>query len=672
MKKLFFLIAYICVAFVLNAQNSYEEAIKQGDSASNEGNYKVAISKYFAAEAFDPSKKEIVNSRVNAVFAKIDKLRKEAELAKSQSQRTLQQLRIEQANVQAALAETQKAKLQTDSALQKANRLINAIYFYEDKYALSYAYGNYFFINKNGDEITSLGKWEKAEQFDRNGFAKVKKNDGSALVDYLLDTLGNVYRISFDAKKLKEEVVLDLSKQQLTAIPEEVFKQTSLKVLILNNNQLDRLPAEIGELKDLVVLDLKYNKLSNLPGEIGRMESLRFLDLNHNKLNALPDEICNLNNLRYLGLDENALSGLPVEIGRMDKLTELYLNNNKLHDLPPKIGRLKNLTQLRLNNNQLGFLPSEIGQLNTLTLLDLSNNNLRYLPSEINGLKSLGKLYLYNNKLENLPEQIKDLKKITILDASGNNIRFLPNGIGGLRSLIRLDLSRNQISMLPPEIGMLKDLVDCNLNNNKLSSIPIQIGGLINLVSLDISQNNLVDLPDTIGSLYKLKKIYIAFNKFTTLSKAAHRVVDYETFNLLKAVKIYESADSLLKRLHSINDTVIVINFWATWCRPCVEGIGYFDMLPKELNGKPMKVILISLDFKSQMEYKIIPFLKKHPINSDIVILADQDAETWIPKFIPEWDGAIPASMIFDSGKKRFYLGDFHEYDDLRNWIYIK
>ena len=81
MKKLLLLIVLALPLFAA-AQRNYAEAIQQGDAAFAKGEYKTAINKYFAAEAFDPSKKEVVKGRVNAVFDKIEALRKEAEAAK--------------------------------------------------------------------------------------------------------------------------------------------------------------------------------------------------------------------------------------------------------------------------------------------------------------------------------------------------------------------------------------------------------------------------------------------------------------------------------------------------------------------------------------------------------------------------------------------------------------
>ena len=101
MKKLLSLIV-LALPLLVTAQRNYAEAIQQGDAAFAKGEYKNAINKYFAAEAFDPSKKEVVKRKVNVVFDKIEVLRKEADEA-------LKQVKKEQTATKTALDKLEKA-----------------------------------------------------------------------------------------------------------------------------------------------------------------------------------------------------------------------------------------------------------------------------------------------------------------------------------------------------------------------------------------------------------------------------------------------------------------------------------------------------------------------------------------------------------------------------------
>lgn len=107
-------------------------------------------------------------------------------------------------------------------------------------------------------------------------------------------------------------------------------------------------------------------------------------------------------------------------------------------------------------------------------------------------------------------------------------------------------------------------------------------------------------------------------------------------------------------------DTTYVINFWATWCGPCVKELPYFEELNALYDGQPFKQILVSLDDPKKLESKVIPFLIKNKIESKVVLLADGKANSWIDKVDPSWSGAIPITLILKGKQKKFYEREFH------------
>ena len=66
--------------------------------------------------------------------------------------------------------------------------------------------------------------------------------------------------------------------------------------------------------------------------------------------------------------------------------------------------------------------------------------------------------------------------------------------------------------------------------------------------------------------------------------------------------------------LEKENDTTYLINFWATWCKPCVEELPFIEQIHSDDFDDPVQVILISLDFRNQLESKLIPFIEEHQI----------------------------------------------------------
>lgn len=116
------------------------------------------------------------------------------------------------------------------------------------------------------------------------------------------------------------------------------------------------------------------------------------------------------------------------------------------------------------------------------------------------------------------------------------------------------------------------------------------------------------------------------------------------------------------------NDTTYVVNFWATWCKPCVKEMPYFEKLNSQYAKDKVKVIFVSLDFPEVLESKMALFLEKYNIQSQVVLLDDADANSWIPKISTEWSGAIPATLMYNQRHRKFYEQAF-TYEQLETEI---
>ncbi|OYQ36064.1 hypothetical protein CHU92_10295 [Flavobacterium cyanobacteriorum] len=116
------------------------------------------------------------------------------------------------------------------------------------------------------------------------------------------------------------------------------------------------------------------------------------------------------------------------------------------------------------------------------------------------------------------------------------------------------------------------------------------------------------------------------------------------------------------------NDTTYVVNFWATWCIPCVEELPYFERLSQAHKDDKVKVLLVSLDMPKMVETKLLPFIKEKNMKNEVVLLRDPDANTWISRVDKTWSGAIPATIIYNSDKRKFYEKSF-TYEELTKEI---
>lgn len=118
----------------------------------------------------------------------------------------------------------------------------------------------------------------------------------------------------------------------------------------------------------------------------------------------------------------------------------------------------------------------------------------------------------------------------------------------------------------------------------------------------------------------------------------------------------------LLQRFNATSDTVYVYNFWATWCKPCVAELPYFEQLGKQYANKKLKITLISLDFLEQTETRVNPFIKDKGLQSDVFVLdGGKDPNAWIDQIDPTWSGAIPATLVLSkpANFRKFYEREF-------------
>lgn len=123
--------------------------------------------------------------------------------------------------------------------------------------------------------------------------------------------------------------------------------------------------------------------------------------------------------------------------------------------------------------------------------------------------------------------------------------------------------------------------------------------------------------------------------------------------------------DGIEHYLKQNDDKVYVVNFWATWCAPCVKELPYFEAINQKEN---VDVLLVSLDFPKHKESRLLPFIKKHQLQSEVVLLDDSNENLWINAIDSTWSGALPATLIYNQSKRIFYEQSFTE-DELNQMI---
>lgn len=129
--------------------------------------------------------------------------------------------------------------------------------------------------------------------------------------------------------------------------------------------------------------------------------------------------------------------------------------------------------------------------------------------------------------------------------------------------------------------------------------------------------------------------------------------------------KIYTKYAEFQKELSLDDGDIHVVNFWATWCGPCVKELPYFEALHQKYKDQGVKVTLVSLDFVDKIEKKVIPFLQKKNYDAEVMIFDDPRSNEWIVKIDPKWSGAIPITIFYKGEKRIFKEQDFHSLEEL-------
>ncbi len=108
-----------------------------------------------------------------------------------------------------------------------------------------------------------------------------------------------------------------------------------------------------------------------------------------------------------------------------------------------------------------------------------------------------------------------------------------------------------------------------------------------------------------------------------------------------------------------------VVNFWATWCVPCVKELPAFEKLYANYKSNNVEVLLVSLDFPEQIEESLIPFMRKNNLQATVLHFVDNDEQFWIKDIAESWTGSIPATLIYNTKERKFFEQTF-TYEELQ------
>lgn len=130
----------------------------------------------------------------------------------------------------------------------------------------------------------------------------------------------------------------------------------------------------------------------------------------------------------------------------------------------------------------------------------------------------------------------------------------------------------------------------------------------------------------------------------------------FQLFSQSGKVRLIHFED-LQKQINNVTDTTLVVHFWATWCRPCIEELPNYEKLSLEFAKKKVRFLMVSMDFPKDLKGKVEPFMVKNSINSEVILLDEPDYNAWIDEIDKEWSGTIPATLIVNlTMRKRIFF----------------
>jgi thiol-disulfide isomerase/thioredoxin len=112
------------------------------------------------------------------------------------------------------------------------------------------------------------------------------------------------------------------------------------------------------------------------------------------------------------------------------------------------------------------------------------------------------------------------------------------------------------------------------------------------------------------------------------------------------------------------SDHIKVINFWATWCAPCIKELPLFEKLGQERRDVKVTLVSLDLDLDPNPE-KVHKFVARKKLQSQVLILDERDPNSWINQIDKNWSGALPATIIINgkTGQRKFVEKELHEGD---------
>lgn len=168
---------------------------------------------------------------------------------------------------------------------------------------------------------------------------------------------------------------------------------------------------------------------------------------------------------------------------------------------------------------------------------------------------------------------------------------------------------------------------------------------------------------------YTMRKLFILFSVFMCFNvygQQARKKAIKPAAAQQQVLKIVDF-DELKTIINKKDDKLYLVNFWATWCKPCVAELpGFMEVNKIYRNNPHFKMILVSMDMAKDLNTAVKTFITKNNITPDVYLLDDNKRmNEWIPTIDTNWSGAIPATVFYRNGEKLEFIENVVEKEEL-------
>jgi thiol-disulfide isomerase/thioredoxin len=120
----------------------------------------------------------------------------------------------------------------------------------------------------------------------------------------------------------------------------------------------------------------------------------------------------------------------------------------------------------------------------------------------------------------------------------------------------------------------------------------------------------------------------------------------------VRSIKVTELASTIKE-----SKTPLIVNFWATFCVPCLQEIPYFQELTQQYKSRNVSLIFVSLDLRDAYPTKVTEMAKKLKLIFPVVWLDETNADYFCPKIDTSWTGGMPSSLFVNNatGYHKFF-----------------